>query len=64
MKRSSFIKHLLENGCELLREGANHSIYRNKANGKQSSVGRHQELDNLMCKKICKQLEIPDMKKG
>jgi hypothetical protein len=23
------------------------------------AVGPHQELDNLLCKKICKQLEIP-----
>jgi len=58
MKRAAFIKHLELNNCELLREGNNHSIYRNVKSGKQSSVGRHQELDNLMCKKICKQLEI------
>jgi len=58
MKRSAFIKHLETNGCVLLREGTNHSIYRNNKNAKQSSVGRHQELDNTMCKKICKQLEI------
>ena len=59
MKRADLIKHLKANGCELLREGNNHAIYRNKSNGKQSSVGRHQELANILCKKICKQLEIP-----
>jgi mRNA interferase HicA len=59
MKRIDLIKHLKAYDCELLREGNSHSIYRNKANGKQSSVGRHQELDNLMCKKICRQLGIP-----
>lgn len=59
MKRADLIKHLKANGCELLREGTNHAIYRNKSNSKQSAVGRHQELDNLLCKKICKQLEIP-----
>jgi len=26
---------------------------------KQTAIGRHQELANLLCKKICKQLEIP-----
>ncbi len=62
MKRFDLIKHLKENNCELLREGNNHAIYRNKENGKQSAVGRHQELDNLLCKKICKQLEIPTIK--
>jgi len=45
----------------LLREGANHAIYQNPVNLKQTAVGRHQELDNLLCKKICKQLEIPSM---
>ena len=59
MKRSDLLKHLKANHCELLREGNNHSIYKNKITGKQSVVGRHQELDNLLCKKICKQLEIP-----
>lgn len=48
MKRIDLIKHLKANGCELLREGANHAIYRNKENGKQTAIGRHQELDNLL----------------
>ena len=58
MKRSALVKHPEKNGCQLLREGANHSIYINPANQKQTAGGRHQELDNLLCKKICKQLEI------
>ena len=59
MKRSALIKHLEKNGCHLLRQRSNHAIYVNPANQKQTAVGRHQELDNLLCKKICKQLEIP-----
>lgn len=59
MKRSALIKHFEKNGCRLLREGTNHTIYQNPVNLKQTSVGRHHELDNLLCKKICKQLEIP-----
>ncbi len=59
MKRYALIQHLQEYGCYLLREGANHAIYINPANNKQSAVGRHTELDNILCKKICKQLEIP-----
>lgn len=58
MKRFTLIKHLEKNGCKLLREGANHAIYQNPINLKQSAVGRHQELDNRLCKNICKQLEI------
>ena len=41
MKRTDVIKHLKAYGCELLREGTNHAIYRNTANGKHTSVGRH-----------------------
>jgi len=59
MKRSEFLKYLAKHNCTLLREGANHSIYINPKNKKQATVGRHQELSNLLCKKICKQLDIP-----
>ncbi len=61
MKRNTFIKYLKENGCILVREGANHSLFMNQENGKKSTVGRHPELSNLMCKIICKQLEIPSI---
>ena len=59
MKRNAFIKHLKTNGCILVREGSNHCLYGNPLNGKKSTVGRHPELSDLMCKIICKQLEIP-----
>jgi len=61
MKRNAFIKHLKANGCILVREGANHSLFINPDNRKKSTVGRHPELSNLMCKIICKQLEIPSI---
>jgi len=59
MKRNAFLKYLKENECVLVREGANHSLYMNNKNGKKSTVGRHPELSNLMCKVIYKQLGIP-----
>jgi predicted RNA binding protein YcfA (HicA-like mRNA interferase family) len=61
MKRNAFIKHLKTNGCVLAREGANHSLFLNPNNGKKSTVGRHPELSDLMCRIICKQLEIPSI---
>jgi mRNA interferase HicA len=61
MKRSEFLKHLRKNNCSLLREGSNHSIYVNEINKKQSAIGRHSELSDLLCKKICKQLDIPEL---
>ena len=62
MKRHKLIQHLERHGCILLREGGNHAIYLNPANNKRSAVGRHKELDDLLCVKICKQLEIPAIK--
>jgi hypothetical protein len=59
MKRKAFIKHLKQHNCILAREGSNHSLYLNTKNGKKSTVGRHNELSDQMCKIICNQLEIP-----
>ncbi len=60
MNRNDLVRHLERYGCILLREGGNHSIYQNPINKKQTSVGRHRELADLLCKKICKQLGIPE----
>ena len=46
MKRRELVRHLDRHGCELLREGANHSIYVNRAAGKTSAVSRHSEINN------------------
>ena len=62
MKRNKLIKHLENYGCFLLREGGNHSIFLNPENKMQSAVGRHRELSDLLCNKICKQLGIPEIK--
>jgi len=62
MKRHQLIKHLERNGCILLREGGNHAIYLNPANNKRSAVVRHKELDDVLCVKSCKPLEIPPVK--
>jgi len=58
MKRKKLIKHLETQGCILLREGRNHSLYVNEAKKKVSTVPRHKEIDEFLAKKICKDLEI------
>ena len=58
MKRKELIKHIRKNGCEFLREGGNHTVYVNRLKMKVSSVPRHREVDNKLCRKICKDLEI------
>jgi predicted RNA binding protein YcfA (HicA-like mRNA interferase family) len=59
VKRRALVRHLEGNGCELLREGANHSIFVNRAAGKTSAVPRHGEINDDLAKKICRDLAIP-----
>ena len=59
MKRRQLLDHLKAQGCELYREGANHSIYRNASTGKRTAVPRHGEIDNIAARKICGQLGVP-----
>lgn len=58
MKRLDLTRHLLLNGCELLREGGNHSVFVNRSKGKVSAVPRHREINEMLARKICKDLEI------
>ena len=62
MKRVDLLRHLLAAGCELLREGANHSIYVNRRARKSTSVPRHREINDFLAKKICRDLEIGEPK--
>jgi hypothetical protein len=52
VKRRALVRHLEEHGCELLREGANHSIFVNRAAGKSSALPRHSEINDDLAKKI------------
>ena len=60
MKRRDLVRHLEAHGCELLREGANHSVYVNRSARKASTVPRHREINNLLARKICRDLEVPE----
>jgi len=63
MKRLDLIKHLHAQGCEMLREGSNHSWWHNPQQNKRSAVPRHVEIDDHMAKKICKELGVSWPKK-
>jgi len=58
MKRRDLLIHLAEQGCRLVREGAEHSIWQNTANGRRTSEPRHREIPGYTALRICKQLEI------
>ena len=63
MKRGVLIKHLTRHRCFLLREGKKHSVYYNPKAEKTSTVPRHSEVIDVLAKKICKDLDIPSVKK-
>ena len=58
MKRRDLVHHLEEHGCELLREGGNHSVYINRSARKVSTVPRHREVNEDLARKICRDLEV------
>jgi len=59
MKRTELLKHLKKYDCYLIREGGNHSLFYNPNSHKQTAVPRHPDILDNLCRKICKQLEIP-----
>jgi len=61
MKRRDFVRHLERHGCELVREGRRHTVYRNPANGRSATVPRHTEVDDYTARGICRQLGIPEL---
>jgi mRNA interferase HicA len=58
MKRAALLKYIRQQGCELLREGASHSWWHNSNLNKRSAIPRHSEINDLLIRKICKDLGI------
>ncbi len=58
MKRKDLIKHLHQNGCVFIREGARHSVFFNPLLKRTSTIPRHKEIHNFLAKKICRDLGI------
>jgi predicted RNA binding protein YcfA (HicA-like mRNA interferase family) len=56
MKRRDLERRLRMAGCFLKREGANHSLWTNPANGETEAVPRHTEIKEPLAKKILKRL--------
>jgi mRNA interferase HicA len=62
MKREELLRHLRRHECELLREGSRHSWWYNPDQNKRSAVPRHNEIDDNLARKICKDLGVPGIK--
>lgn len=60
MKRADLVRHLEHHGCMLLREGAKHSVFVNRARNRTSTVPRHREINDFLARKICRDLEVPE----
>jgi len=60
MERRELIRHLVNHGCLLVREGSDHSIWENPVNRRRTSVPRHREIPDFTAHRICRQLGIAD----
>ena len=60
MRRRELIRYLAAHGCQLLREGSNHSIFVNRTTRRSSAVPRHREINMFLARKICRDLQIPE----
>ncbi|MBF0260656.1 MAG: type II toxin-antitoxin system HicA family toxin [Magnetococcales bacterium] len=56
------MRYLVAQGCELVREGGNHSWWRNPFDNRRTAIPRHQEIPDLMARKICRDLGVEDIK--
>lgn len=63
MKRRDLVNYLLQNECVLIREGGRHSVFYNPFLKRTSTVPRHNEIDNGLAKKICKDLGVVQIRK-
>jgi len=61
MKRETLLRHLRHHGCYLKREGASHSLWTNPKTGAVEAVPRHTEISDLLARKICRKLNVPEL---
>lgn len=60
MRRRDLIARIEAAGAVLIRHGGKHDIYHNSATGKSQPVPRHREINELLAKKIFRDLAAPD----
>ena len=59
MKRRDLLLYLRHQGCQLLREGSEHSIWENPAKHRRVAIPRHREINEFTATSICRQLDVP-----
>jgi len=61
VKRGDLLRHLRRHGCYLKREGASHSLWCNPATGAVEAIPRHTEISNVLARKTCRNLSVPEI---
>jgi mRNA interferase HicA len=61
VKRTALLQHLRRYGCHLKREGRAHSLWSNPATGAMEAIPRHAEIANMLARKICRNLSVPEI---
>jgi len=56
VKRKDLVKKLTDSGCDLVRHGGRHDLYKNPTTGKKQPIPRHNEIDENLAKHIIKEL--------
>jgi mRNA interferase HicA len=64
VKRRDLIKYLQSHGCFLVREGGNHSWWSNAERNRRSSIPRHNEVNDFLARKICRDLGVSPPPRG
>ena len=64
MKRSALLRHLRRHGCYLKREGAGHALWCNPETGAVEAIPRHTEVADVLARKICRGLSVPELGRG
>jgi len=59
LKRRELIRHL-EAMAARLSQGGSHTIYWNPKTGRREPVPRHSEIPDILARKICRALGIPE----
>jgi len=63
VKRGGLLRHLRKHGCHRKREGRSHSLWTNPATGAVETVPRHTEISDVLARKICRGLSVPEIGK-
>jgi mRNA interferase HicA len=58
VKRRDLERYLRAHGCHQVNEGGKHSRW-TSSQGAHSVVPRHREIDFVVVRKICRQLDVP-----